>query len=103
MKNHFQVATTGWDDEAAPAPKVKKPPPEKIPPPLCVWCSAPWTEDMMAVYACADVEEGYYGGVDRVAATVIIEVTCSSCKRVVYQKECCGNVDHWGDQLDRIG
>lgn len=59
-----------------------------IPPPLCVWCSAPWTDDMLKVSAEADIEWGYYPGdayVDSV--DVSIDVTCSSCKRLVYRKE----------------
>ena len=62
---------------------------EPIPPPLCVWCSAPWTDDMMTVYASADLEYGYYpDDVSVESIDVVIDVTCSSCKRVVYRKEC---------------
>ncbi|MDP3938240.1 MAG: hypothetical protein Q8R92_08900 [Deltaproteobacteria bacterium] len=65
---------------------------EKIPPPLCVFCSAPWTDDMMQVYAKADLEVGYYGDVDGVQIDMTIDVTCSSCNRVVYRKECRGDL-----------
>lgn len=61
---------------------------DKIPPPLCVWCSAPWTDDMMKVYVKGDFDFGYYPGdfsVDGYDTT--IDVTCESCKRLVYRKE----------------
>jgi len=48
---------------------------------------------MMNVYAEADVEQGYYGGVDGVTVDMLIDVTCSSCKRVVYRKEIRGPMD----------
>jgi hypothetical protein len=60
----------------------------KPPPPLCVYCSAPWTDDMLKVYATADMDFGYYPGdfsIDGV--DVVIDVTCSSCGRLVYRKE----------------
>ena len=61
---------------------------DKIPPPLCVFCSAPWTDDMLRVYTKADFDWGYYPGdfcVDGYDTT--IDVTCTSCKRLVYRKE----------------
>lgn len=58
------------------------------PPPLCVFCSAPWTDDMMKVFASADEYHGYYEGDQEVVAIdVKIDVTCSSCGRLVYRKE----------------
>ena len=58
------------------------------PPPLCVWCSAPWTDDMMRVMVKADFQDGYYEG-DNAYTTfdAVVDVTCSSCKRLVYRKE----------------
>ncbi len=62
---------------------------DKIPPPLCVFCSAPWTDDMMKVSAEADMNWGYYPGEEHVdGVDVNIDVTCSSCGRLVYRKEC---------------
>lgn len=60
---------------------------EDIPPPLCVFCNAPWTKDMMKVFTNAEMETGYYG--DRYLDTLetVVDVTCSSCKRLVYRKE----------------
>lgn len=54
------------------------------PPPLCVWCSAPWTDDMLDVYADADVSFGDYGCIDGIE--IVIDVTCSTCRRLVYRK-----------------
>ncbi len=59
-----------------------------IPPPLCVFCSAPWTDDMVKIFASADEYHGYYEGDIWVEAIeVSIDVTCSSCGRLVYKKE----------------
>ncbi len=62
--------------------------PDEIPTPLCVWCSAPWTDDMLKVLSRAEVESVYYEGdwsVD--GCDVKIDVTCSTCNRLVYRKE----------------
>lgn len=67
---------------------AKKKPADAIPPPLCVFCSAPWTDDMLHIYASADIELGYYEGeIDGVTTDIKIDVTCSSCDRLVYRKE----------------
>lgn len=58
---------------------------EPIPPPLCVFCSAPWTDDMTQIEASSSAgcdTCGYGGG-----PYGTITVTCSSCKRIVYVKE----------------
>lgn len=57
--------------------------------PICVFCNAPWTDDMVKVYAKAELEYGYYPGdvtLDHVDTTV--DVTCTSCQRLIYRKEC---------------
>lgn len=56
-------------------------------PPLCVFCNAPWTDDMIKVSAEAEMEHGYYGDswVDHIDAKV--DIVCSSCSRLVYRKE----------------
>ncbi len=59
-----------------------------VPPPLCVWCNAPWTDEMLQVSATADMYHGYYEGdisVESIDATV--DVVCSTCNRLVYRKE----------------
>ena len=61
---------------------------EKPPPPLCVYCSAPWTDDMLKAYGEADIENGYYPEEYYFQAfNAVIDVTCSTCKRLVYRKE----------------
>ncbi len=58
------------------------------PPPLCVFCSAPWTDDMLKVFASAEIEDGYYeGDYSLENAYISIDVKCSSCQRLVYKKE----------------
>ena len=59
----------------------------KIPPPLCVWCNAPWTDDMLKLFCRADLELGYYDDVTLGFINVNLDITCSSCKRLVYRKE----------------
>jgi len=61
-------------------------PEQKIRPPECVFCGAPWTDEMMQI---EDIEAsegcdtcGYGQGI---SGTVVI--TCSTCERVVYKKE----------------
>lgn len=61
---------------------------DKIPPPLCVWCSAPWTDDMVKAYVQVDIENGYYEGDYSVnSADITLDITCSTCNRLVYRKE----------------
>lgn len=61
---------------------------ETIPPPLCVWCGAPWTDEMVKVLAEAEIENGYYEGDYSVEGIdVCIDVTCGSCGKAVYKKE----------------
>lgn len=67
--------------------KVEIIPPDP-PPPLCVFCNAPWTDEMVKVLAQSEIEWGYYPGeAYGVDITVNIDVTCSSCNRLVYRKE----------------
>lgn len=56
-------------------------------PPLCVFCSAPWTADMVQVSAEVELEHGYYGSVSLGEADAVVDITCSTCKRLVYRKE----------------
>lgn len=57
-------------------------------PPLCVFCNAPWTEDMIKVSAEVELENGYYGDTYLSGNGVVnVDITCSTCKRLVYRKE----------------
>lgn len=58
-----------------------------VKPPLCVFCSAPWTDDMLKVSAEAALEYGYYGDASVEHIDTTIDIVCSSCKRLVYRKE----------------
>lgn len=59
-----------------------------IPPPLCVFCSAPWTDEMLTAQARTEIENGYYEGEYYIqSADVTLDVACSTCKRLVYRKE----------------
>lgn len=61
---------------------------ELPPPPLCVWCGAPWTDDMLKVAATANMDYGYYPEDVWVESfDAVIDVHCGSCKRLVYRKE----------------
>jgi hypothetical protein len=55
--------------------------------PVCVFCSAPWTDDMIHVYDI-DARHGSgsydFGPVDQRAT---LDITCSTCKRLIYRKE----------------
>lgn len=74
---------------------------EVPPPPLCVFCNAPWTDDMVKVLVSSEVEHGYYeGDIDGVETKVNIDVTCSSCGRLVYRKECHGDTYSYGSPCE---
>ena len=61
--------------------------------PICVFCNAPWTDAMIRVF---DIDarhgEGSYdfGPEDQVAT---LDITCSSCERLIYRKEFQGGAD----------
>ncbi len=47
---------------------------------------------MLKVFASSELESGYYEGeIDGVETTVTIDVTCSTCGKLVYRKECVGD------------
>lgn len=56
--------------------------------PICGFCNAPWTDDMLRLMAEADIENGYYEGDYYVnGVDAVIDITCSSCTRLIYRKE----------------
>lgn len=59
--------------------------------PICVFCNAPWTDDMIKVLAETELSTGYYGDVESVDITATINITCASCSRLIYSKECRGD------------
>lgn len=61
--------------------------------PLCVYCSKPWTDDMIRVMNKTSLEHGYYGDVDNVQTYTHIDINCSSCKRPIYRKEVVAETD----------
>jgi len=55
--------------------------------PKCVFCNADWTDDMIRVFD-VDASHGpdsYDFGPEGERAT--IDITCSSCERLIYRKE----------------
>jgi leucyl-tRNA synthetase len=56
--------------------------------PICVFCNAPWTNEMIQVLNKTEVERGYYeGDIHGVDTHTKIDITCASCKRLIYRKE----------------
>jgi hypothetical protein len=66
--------------------------------PICVFCNAPWTDDMIRVFAESEDETGYYGDCSGIETTATIDVTCAGCKRLIYRKEVVG--DTWLTQSE---
>jgi hypothetical protein len=63
-------------------------------PPLCVFCDAPWTSDMLKVMAEAELEDGYYGDTYLSGQGVAhVEIICGSCKRLIYRKDILCNME----------
>jgi hypothetical protein len=64
--------------------------------PICVFCNAPWTDDMISTLHSGQVEIGYYGDLERVELFELIEVNCAGCKRLIYRKEIQKRLDTCG-------
>lgn len=67
--------------------------------PICVFCNAPWTDDMIKVMAASEIETGWYGDPAAVNTDATIDVTCSNCGRTIYRKECYGETWHCVTEL----
>lgn len=55
--------------------------------PICVFCNAPWTDDMIRVF---DIDASHgegscdFGAEDQRAT---VDITCTGCNRLIYRKE----------------
>ena len=58
--------------------------------PLCVFCNAPWTDDMVSVMAQSEIDAGYYGDLEGNPVWVEIDIKCSKCARLIYRKQVYG-------------
>lgn len=67
--------------------------------PLCVFCSAPWTDEMIKVLASTEIEHGYYGVIEGVDVSFNIDIECEGCKRLIYRKECTRRTDGRGEAI----
>lgn len=48
--------------------------------PLCPFCSAPWTDDMIVI------EDNFYSYDSGAGCNPELEIKCSSCHRLIYKK-----------------
>lgn len=69
--------------------------------PLCVFCSAPWTDDMIKTLHQTEVEHGWYPGeIYGVELRELIDITCANCKRLIYRKEVVKNTSQYGGRYE---
>lgn len=52
-------------------------------PPLCPFCSAPWTDEMIAVEAHASQQYSSVGP----EPYGTVRINCASCEKLIYQKD----------------
>lgn len=65
--------------------------------PLCVFCCAPWTDDMITTLHSSEVEMGYYRDcVSSIELREVIDITCGSCDRLIYRKEIRKDIGYYG-------
>ena len=63
--------------------------------PICGFCNAPWTDNMIRLWAEADLEYGYYNDCTVEGIDTCIDITCSSCERLIYRKEIRLGNNYW--------
>jgi hypothetical protein len=63
--------------------------------PLCPFCNAPWTDEMITVLNQTEVEIGYYGDACGVDTSTQIDITCEACERLIYRKEVVRRTGTW--------
>ena len=51
---------------------------------------------MIKTLHSTEVETGYYGDVESVSIGELIDITCASCKRLIYRKEIVKSTGTWG-------
>lgn len=68
--------------------------------PICVFCNTPWTDDMVKTLHSTQVDMGYYGDPEAVHLFECIDITCSSCKRLIYRKEIQKELGTYGSKGD---
>lgn len=55
---------------------------------------------MITLLAGTEVERGYYeGDIDGVDTVINMDITCESCKRLIYRKEVVKRTDAYGTQI----
>ncbi len=59
--------------------------------PVCVFCNAPWSDDMIKIMHQTEVEIGYYGDPEGVDLQLKIDIDCHACGRLIYRKEIARN------------
>lgn len=68
--------------------------------PICVFCNAPWSDEMIKTLHTTEVEVGYYGDPEAVELCELIDITCSSCDRLIYRKEITKRTDTYGGRWE---
>jgi hypothetical protein len=63
--------------------------------PICVFCNAPWTDDMIKTLHSAEVGTGYYGDPESIDLIEHMDITCASCNRLIYRKEIEKRISAW--------
>jgi hypothetical protein len=77
------VKTTPYFTECAVADEKTETPEFK---PLCIWCSAPWSDDNVQIEIEAEMD-GYESTGFYCTAEGTVSIVCHACKREMYRKE----------------